>query len=171
MPRIPAIIAVTALGLVLMSCNPFAPALEEGDPFGDLFGDPATIEGFFTNFQTAYELRDIALYEGLLDSGFVFVYYDFDASVEREWRFMQDLESTRRLFQSSTLIRLTWNQILSLDFFDDDHTARVVRSFSLLISLDDGDVFRGEGNVIFTLVREAPGRPWRLRRWRDESTL
>ena len=37
-----------------------APALEEGDPFGDLLGDPTTVDGFFTAFRTAYELRDIA---------------------------------------------------------------------------------------------------------------
>jgi hypothetical protein len=151
------------------ACNPFAPALEEGDPFADLLGDPSTIEGFFTNFQNAYDLRDMSLYEPLLDSGFVFIYYDFDAQVEREWRFSQELESTRRLFQNANLIQLRWNQILSRDTFDGETQARVVRSFNLLIALETGDSFRGDGNVNFLLVRPDSTAAWKLRRWRDES--
>jgi hypothetical protein len=145
--------------------------MEEGNPFADLFGDPTTIDGFFTNFQTAYELRDITLYEGLIDSSFVFVFYDYDALVQREWRFLQELESTRRLFQNSTLIRLNWNQVTSQDHVDGQNSARVIRSFNLLISLEDGEVFRGEGSVNFTLIRDGAGRPWRLSRWRDESSF
>ncbi len=155
--------------ILLAACNPFAPALEEGDPFGDLLGDPATIEGFFTNFRNAYELRDISLYEPLLDSTFLFVYFDFDAQVEREWGFAQELESTRRLFQNSSLIQLRWNQILSQDVFDAGTRARVIRSFNLTITLDAGDVFRGDGNVNFLLARPDTAAAWRLQRWRDES--
>ena len=162
-------LAVAALAVAVFGCNPFAPALEEGDPFGDLLGDPKTIEGFFTNFRNAYELRDISLYEPLLDSSFVFNYYDFDAQVEREWGFTQDLESTRRLFDNSSLIRLQWNQIISRDEFERGVNQRIVRSFNLTISLETGEVFRGDGNVNFTLVRPDTTANWRLLRWRDES--
>ena len=166
---------VATLGLLLFGvlglagCNPFAPALEEGDPLADLLGDPTTIEGFFTNFQNAYDLRDIALYEPLLDSNFVFLYYDFDAQVEREWGFSQELESTRRLFQNANLIQLRWNQTLSREVFDDQQRARVVRSFNLLIALESGNSFRGDGNVNFLLVRRDSTAAWKLARWRDES--
>ncbi|RMH74395.1 MAG: hypothetical protein D6683_12775, partial [Actinomyces sp.] len=115
----------------IAACNPFAPALEEGDPFGDLLGDPTTIEGFFTNFRNAYELRDLSLYEPLLDSAFTFSWYDFDAQVDREWGFAQDLEATRRLFQNASLIRLQWNQILSQDDLVPGLQTRVIRSFNL----------------------------------------
>ena len=155
--------------LALTSCNPFAPSLEEGDPFGNLLGDPTTIDGFFTNFQTAYELRDMSLYEPLLDSSFIFTYNDFDVQVDRQWGFAQEIESTRRLFQNASLIRLQWNQIISQNLFNDNLNARVVRSFSLNISLETGDGFRGDGNVNFVLVRKAEGEPWKLFRWRDES--
>lgn len=161
-------VALTALAVVA-GCNPFAPALEDGDPFGDLLGDPTTVEGFFTNFRNAYELRDISLYEPLLDSSFVFIYYDFDAQVDREWGFNQDLESTRRLFDNSNLIRLQWNQIISRDEFERGLNERIVRSFNLTISLETGEVFRGDGNVNFTLVRTDTTASWRLVRWRDES--
>ncbi len=164
------LISLAALPLVAaVGCNPFAPALEEGDPFGDFLGDPTTVEGFFTNFRNAYELRDISLYEPLLDSSFVFIYYDFDAQVEREWGFAQDLESTRRLFDNSSLIRLQWNQIISRDEFERDLNERIVRSFNLTISLETGEVFRGDGNVNFTIVRPDTSASWKLVRWRDES--
>ena len=155
--------------VVALACNPFAPALEEGDPLGDLLGDPATIDGFFTNFQAAYELRDPSLYEPLLDSSFTFTYYDFDVQVERQWGFAQDIQSTSRLFQNASFIRLQWNQIASQQVFDDDKSARIVRSFNLTINLETGDVFRGSGNVSFLLTRKQPEDAWQLLQWRDES--
>ena len=72
MPRLLPLVLLLSLAA---GCNPFAPELEEGDPFGDLLGDPKTVDGFFTNFQNAYELRDVSLYEPLLDSAFVFIYH------------------------------------------------------------------------------------------------
>jgi hypothetical protein len=152
-------------------CNPFAPALEEGNPFGDLLGDPTTIEGFFANFRNAYELRDLSLYEPLLDSAFIFVWHDFDAQVDREWGFTQDLETTRRLFQNSSGIRLQWNQIITSDELVPLLQSRIVRSFNLTVTLEQGDVFRTDGNVNFHLVRIDSLSSWRLKRWRDESEL
>lgn len=164
------IFLVLIVGLFVgFGCNPFAPALEEGDPFGDLLGDPATIDGFFTNFRNAYELRDVSLYETLLDSSFIFVYYDFDAQVEREWAFAQELESTRRLFDNASMISLRWNQILSQVETDDGRSARIVRPFNLTIALEGGEAFRGDGNVNFQLVRPDTSAAWKLIRWRDES--
>lgn len=157
------------LMLLVTGCNPFAPALEEGDPFAELLGDPATIEGFFTNFQAAYDLRDLSLYEPLLDSAFIFSYYDFDLQVDREWGFSQDIESTGRLFANASLIRLQWNQIISRTVAEDSLEARILRSYNLTVTLEAGDVFRGDGNVNFLLTRKVADDSWRLQRWRDES--
>ncbi|GIV58206.1 MAG: hypothetical protein KatS3mg042_1119 [Rhodothermaceae bacterium] len=170
-PRLRGLALALLVAAGLAACNPFAPALEEGDPFGDLLGDPTTIEGFFTNFRNAYELRDLSLYEPLLDSAFTFSWYDFDAQVDREWGFAQDLEATRRLFQNASLIRLQWNQILSQDDLVPGLQTRVIRSFNLTLTLEAGDVFRGDGNVNFLLVRPDTTAAWKLRRWRDESTF
>ncbi len=166
-----AMLAILTPVVLVAACNPFAPALEEGSPFGDLLGDPTTIDGFFTNFRNAYELRDLTLYESLLDSSFIFIYYDFDAQVEREWGFAQELETTRRLFENATLVNLRWNQILSQTLFEEDLRARIVRPFNLTISLEGGDVFRGDGNVNFLIIREDTSAVWKLLRWRDESEL
>lgn len=176
-PRsIPFRFALPAAALLLAvllagACNPFAPSLEEGDPFGDLLGDPTTVEGFFTNFRNAYELRDLSLYEPLLDSSFTFVWRDFDNQVDREWGFSQDLESTRRLFLNAGVIRLQWNQILTQDFLVPMLEVRVVRSFNLTVTLEQGDVFRTDGNVNFLMVRPDTSAAWKLQRWRDESEL
>ena len=153
------------------SCNPFAPAIGEGDAFGDLLGDSRTVEGFFTNFRYAYELRDLSLYEPLIDSSFVFVYRDFAAGIEREWGFSQELESTRRLFENAIMVQLQWNQVISLQVLENNTRTAVVRSFNLTIGLEGGEVFRGDGNVNFSLVRMDTTQAWRLRRWRDESEL
>jgi hypothetical protein len=157
--------------VMLASCNPFAPSLEEGDPFGDVFGDPTTVGGFFKNFQAAYELRDISIYEPLLDSAFVFEYRDLDAQLDRQWGFAQELETTRRLFQNSNLVRLQWNQILVQDVTDEDRRARIIRSFNLTVALEGGDVLRGDGNVNFRLVRSDSAAAWQLIQWKDESEL
>lgn len=162
---------IAGLLVVGLKCNPFAPGLEEGDPFADFVGDPTTVTGFFDVFRNAYELRDISLYEPLIDSSFVFVYRDFDAQIDRQWGFTQELETTRRLFQSADFIRLQWNQIIAQDFTEENRRSRIIRSFNLAVSIEGSDVLRGDGNVNFTLVRPDSGAAWRLSRWRDESEL
>ena len=153
------------------ACNPFAPAIGEGDPFGDLLGDPKTVEGYFTNFRNAYEVRDVSLYESLIDSSFVFIYTDFDTGIEREWGFGQELESTRRLFESSVEVQLQWKQIISRQEYNEGTRAVAVRGFNLAVALNNGEVYRGDGNVNFLLARADTTRAWRLTRWRDESEL
>ena len=42
-----------------LSCNPFAPGIEEGNTsYSSLLGDQNTIEGLFQNFKYAYTLKD-----------------------------------------------------------------------------------------------------------------
>ena len=123
------------------------------------------------NFRNAYELRDVSFYESLIDSSFVFVYVDFDTGVEREWGFGQELESTRRLFENSVEIQLQWRQIITRQVYNDGRNAIAVRGFNLTVGLDNGEVFRGDGNVNFLLSRADTTRAWRLIRWRDESEL
>ena len=160
-----------ALSCLCSACNPFAPAIGEGDPFGDLLGDPKTVEGYFTNFRNAYELRDVSLYESLIDSSFVFVYTDFDTGIEREWGFGQELESTRRLFESTTEVQLQWKQIISRQEYEEGTRAITVRGFNLAVALNNGEVYRSDGNVNFLLARADTTRSWSLVRWRDESEL
>lgn len=160
---------LAALAVGVAACNPFAPDVEEGDVAGAL-GDVRTVDGFFTTFRAAYELRDSGLYEPLLDSAFTFVYYDYDAQVERAWGFARERETTRRLFEAAASIQLRYGVVLSGT--ETATEATVVRSFDLTVTLaDDGTTLRTDGNVNFTLARADTTRPWRLVRWRDESEL
>lgn len=160
---------LVSISTLTYSCNPFAPNLVEGDPFASLLGDPTTIDGFFTSFKAAYELRDISLYETLLDSSFLFVYRDIDTQLDRQWGFDQELRSTGGLFDNATTVRLQWNQIVTEDVSDAEQEARIVRSFNLTVALLDDEVFRGDGNVNFVMTRADSSAAWKLERWRDES--
>lgn len=158
-----------AMALGIGACNPFAPALDDGTALTPR-GDPRSVDGFLAAFRAAYDTRDAALYESLLDSAFTFVYYDDAAQVERQWSFSTDVETTRRLFAASREIRLRWNAVLLLD--STATAATVVRGFDLTVVLaDDGTEVRTRGNVNFALARRAASLPWRLVRWRDESEL
>lgn len=167
----PAYFWLLVCAAVLAACNPFAPAEEEGDPLADLLGDPRTVDGFFTRFKAAYELRDPSLYEPLLDSAFTFTYYDADAQVERVWGYAQEVATTRRLFASASVVTLTWNQVLLREESVPPVEARVVRAFALALTFDDGQSFRATGRANFTLTRPDTTATWRLLRWRDESDL
>jgi len=159
------------LSVFQSSCNPFAPKLGEGNPDDGFLGDQTTVSGFFQLFRSAYELRDISIYEPLIDSTFVFIYRDFDAQIDRQWGFTQELETTRRMFQDANWIQLKWNQIIAEDVAEGSRRSRIIRSFNLAISIEGSDVLRGDGNVNFTLVRSDSAATWQLSRWRDESEL
>ena len=142
-----------------------------GPADGERQPESVTLAPRFTNFRNAYELRDISVYEPLLDSAFVFIYRDFEAQVDRQWGFAEDLEITRRLFRGASFIELKWNQIIARDEEDEGRRARVIRSFNLTVGIEGADVFRGDGNVNFLLTRRDTTAAWRLLRWRDESEL
>ena len=156
---------------ILIGCNPFAPALEDGDPFDEQFADRTTIEGFFAGFRNAYELRDNSMYESLLDSSFTFTYYNADDGYWDEWYFAEDIRNTGAMFRRATDIQLRWNQIIVRDTIVAEQRVRVVRPFNLQIAFDAGDAFRGSGNVNFLLVRRDSTDLWRLLTWIDESDL
>ena len=163
------ILGLFTTAFIFGGCNPFAPALEEGNPYQHLLGDPTTIDGFFTNFKNGYELRDMSIYQPLIESSFTFIYRDFEAGIDRQWGYAQEIESTRQMFQRADLIRLDWNQIVVQEVAPDNKMAQIIRSFNLTISLGAGEVFRGSGRINFLLSRRSTALPWRLRQWRDES--
>lgn len=169
--RLLGLYAVT-LGLLLTAgCwNPFAPGLEEGDGDG-LLGDPSTIEGFFTRFQNAYQLRDTTLYGPLIARDFVFTFRDYDNNVDISWGRNEEMSSTYRLFINSQDIRIRWNNILSQDINEDRTRSQVIRRFDLTVALEASDLIRTDGAVNFVLERPDSTENWQLRSWRDESDL
>ncbi|MCH8567282.1 MAG: hypothetical protein LAT67_03420 [Balneolales bacterium] len=157
---------------VTVGCwNPFAPGLQDGDPFEELLGDPSTIEGFFTRFQNAYQLRDTTLYGPLIASDFTFTFRDYDNNVDISWGRVEEMSSTYRLFINSQDIRIRWNNILSQERNAAGTRAQVIRRFDLTIALEASDLIRTDGAVNFIMSRSDSTENWQLESWRDESDL
>jgi hypothetical protein len=105
------------VGLMSLSClNPFAPALDKGNLAGDLITDQSTPDEVLTNFKYAYIFRDSLLYADLLDSSFVFQYFDPDqgaSGIFVSWTRETDLKTTGRLLRTFDAINLEWLNTIS----------------------------------------------------------
>ncbi|MEM6261030.1 MAG: hypothetical protein AAGI38_00880 [Bacteroidota bacterium] len=156
--------------LILLSCNPFAPAFdEEGLDESNLLGDPSTLDGYFLLFKNAYELRDTNLYGQLFANDFTFAYYDFDQAQEIRWDRDTELNTSFNLFQSVRQINLDWNYYSQQDTTDTE--AYVVRNFNLAIEDEAQTAFVGAGRARFRLRRNQPGDPWKAYFWFDDSNF
>ncbi|MBN1542451.1 hypothetical protein JW992_09920 [candidate division KSB1 bacterium] len=158
--------------LFFLSCvNPFAPALERSAQNAFVLTEQQTPEAVLENFTYAYNLKDSLVYAELLDSSFVFVY--FDPNLETSGRFVSwnrdtDLKTTGRLFRTFQTITLTWNHtIYSLR---DESTAELSKTLNLNLFGDDGD-FNLTGSAIFNFIKSPYDQKWRISRWKDESHM
>jgi hypothetical protein len=161
-------IALFALSAIAVSCNPFAPKLDESGGQA-LFGDPHTIEGYFQAFRYAYQFKDTTLYGSLLAPNFTFSYRNYDRGVDVEWGRDEEMRTTGSLFQSAQMFDLLWGNVL-----DSSGTATVfniTRSFSLDVTFNPGDITHVDGRAIFHLERPSATAPWQAVSWRDESNL
>ena len=157
---------------VLAGCkNPFAPSVREGDLFEDILGNPRTVEGFFTRFQNAYQLRDTTLYGPLIHPEFRFTFRDFEQNVDVAWGRNQELTSTFNMFAQTREIQLTWNNIVAEIVNTDNNQAQIIRRFNLALVLDNSDILRTDGSANFVLERSDSLESWQVIRWRDESDL
>ncbi len=156
----------------ILSCvNPFAPALDEGNLIGEVITPQSTPEEVLTNFRYAYTFRDSLLYADVLDSAFVFQYFDPDqgpSGLFVSWTREVDLLTTGRLLRSFDIINLEWlDTIYSLQEGENEILAK---SFRLdLSSADFG--FSAAGFAIFTFRQNPRDRKWRIVRWVDQSDL
>lgn len=150
------------------ACNPFAPEFDpEGLEDQNVLGDRTEIDGFFTFFKNAYELRDTSLYGKLFTNDFTFVYYDFDAAAEQNWDKGQEMAISYNLFRNVKQITLDWNFYIENNVVGD--TANVVRSFNLTIVESENSVYSGTGRARLRLRRAGAGEEWRIYYWFDDS--
>lgn len=153
-----------------LSCNPFAPGIEEGDTsYYSILGDQNTIEGLFLNFKYAYTLKDTLLYGKLLSPDFTFMYRDYDKGIDVTWSRDEDVQITYRLFQNVQSCDLIWNNIFYTT--GDSTNLNVVRFFNLSITFNPNDITRVDGKVNLILNRESTNKPWKIKYWRDESNF
>ena len=159
---------VVCAAFLLLSCNPFAPELDES--IGQLrFGDPTTVEGYFESFRYAYQFKDTSLYSSLLHPNFIFSYKNFDRGLDLEWGRDEEIRTTSGLFNSVQALDLLWGNVL--DSMGTATTFDITRTFSLDVTLNPSEVLHVDGRAIFSLRRDTVGKPWRAVRWRDESNL
>jgi hypothetical protein len=158
------------LPLLLNSCNPFAPRLEEIVLDRDkVLGNPKTIKGFFEWFKNSYELRDTLLFGQMLAPDFRFTFIDFNNNVENYWDREVEMRSAYSMFRQVKSTSLQWNNYVYADTLISDTAASVERYFNLIIVQDDQTIFRGTGSARLHLIRKNSNESWRIRSWFDKS--
>ena len=156
------------ISILAISCNPFAPSLDDGNSdINSLFGDQTTVEGFFQNFKYSYSMKDTLLYGRLLDENFVFVYRDYEQGIDVSWSRSEEMRITYRLFRYAQSNEIIWNSYFYMD--GDSINLNVVRNFNLSIIFNANDIYRVDGKVNLVLSRDNAENPWKIKNWRDES--
>jgi len=160
--------------------NPFAPQIDDGSILTELVTDQSTPEEVLSNFQYAYTFRDSLLYSDVLDSAFVFQYFDPDqgsSGLFVSWTRETDLKTTGQLLRSFDVVALEWlNTIYSLSDTvvtpQGGREAQETLAKSFRLDLSNPDVaFTVSGFAIFTLRQDPHDSKWRIMRWVDQSDL
>ena len=165
-----------ATGLLLLSAcvNPFAPQLDDGGLTGDVITDQSTPAGVLTNFKLAYTFKDSLLYADVLDSAFVFQYFDPDqgpSGLFVSWTRETDLRTTGRLLRTFDIINLEWlNTPVSSDTSDSKADQTLSQRFNLDLASDDFS-FTVSGFARFTFRYNHADARWRIVYWQDESVF
>ena len=163
---------IVPLLLVMASCNPFAPALDENlDEGSSILGDPTTVDGVFQNMKYAYTFRDTSIYGQLLTGDFNFVFRDYDRGVDVTWGRDEEMRTTGGLFRNVQRLDLVWNNIDSLSNDSRNTLTSVTRNFNLTVTFNPSDIIRIDGYANLTLARARSQDAWHLIRWRDESNF
>lgn len=158
--------------LLMTSCNPFAPALDQSLDAGfSILGDPTTVDGVFQNMRYAYTFRDTSIYGQLLNGDFNFVYRDYDRGVDVTWGRDEEMRTTYGLFQNVQRLDLVWNNVVTLSSDSLNTLTSVTRNFNLTVTFNPSDIIRVDGYANLTLSRVRSQDAWRLIRWRDESNF
>jgi len=168
-------IFILSLLLIMRCFNPFAPKLEDPTRNDLIITGQLTPEEVLQNFQYAYVFRDSVLYAELLDSSFVFVY--FDPNQEPSGQFVSwgrdvDLRTTGRLFRNFNSIDLVWNStILDTSYaINGEFRAETYRTFNLSLVKTE-EILNITGIAIFNFKKNDYDNKWRITLWKDESDL
>lgn len=156
------------LGTLMVSCwNPFAPTegvLETGASL--TLTDQRSPDEVLQNFRYAYIYRDSIVYSELLDTSFIFVYYDPEVGGSggyNYWGRDTELRTTGRLFRTFDHFTLVWNATISRDTAQNGIISQT-KTFDLSIG---GDIFLS-GNAVFDFKKDSTDNKWRISRWQDE---
>jgi len=166
-------LTTSSLCLILFTqcLNPFAPKLDRSGAKALVMTEQTTPEDVLQNFVYAYTFKDSLVYANLLDSSFIFVY--FDPNISGSGRFVSwgrdvDLKTTGKLFSNFETITLTWNSTVYQ--IVKEETAELSKTLQLNLFGKAGD-FSLSGNAIFNFKKCTYDDKWRITRWKDESQM
>jgi len=163
---------ILIVGLALMGClNPFSPELTRSLESADLIvTEQKSPEEVLQNFKVSYIFKDSLLYSGLLDTAFVFEYYDPEMGTSGQnitWTRETELRTTGRMFRHFQVIDLIWHSTI-YELTDND-TTWISKQFDLTMVSAETD-YHVTGRAEFTM-RKCWDNRWRIKRWKDESEL
>lgn len=161
------LIAIVIISIFQARCsNPFAPPIEDIDTGTTSFlARNTTPEHVLENFRFSYIYQDSLIYSELLDSNFVFVYYDPDLGENGRfdsWGRDVELRTTGRLFRMFSPINLDWGNNVEAD--ENEENPKITRTFVLTL----GSSIRVIGYAQFEFNRQ-PDSTWKIVRWQDGS--
>jgi len=163
---------VVSFCLLFLGCwNPFAPKLINSLESSDLILAPQeSPQEVLQNFRVAYTFRDSLLYSDLLDTAFLFVYFDPNEGTSGRfvsWERETDLRTTGRLFRHFQIVELVWKTT----FYEwkDQEKGEISKGFDLTLISEENE-YRLSGRVIFSF-RKCADAKWRITRWKDESDI
>jgi len=123
---------IIILSLIIFSCNPFSPEYDNWE--GQILaGDNSSIDGLMKNFVYAYTYKDSFLYETLLDSSFIFKYYN--SEIPETWNRDEDLRITNKMFRNMNTLNLVFNSEFpdsNCSVYNDSIT--IITSFNLSLT-------------------------------------
>lgn len=185
--RIPKIFSFLCALIVIInifSCkNVFAPALGDLDGGNSIYKtDQVSPDEVLHNFKYAYIYRDSLMYSNLIDSDFVFVYYQPGSSSETghydSWVRSVELRSTGRFLSAFDYIDLIWQTTLDSSYqeiingevlserdslFSTANYADISKSYQL--TLGDYTTLIGDASFRF---KKGKDNKWRILRWEDK---
>jgi len=176
------IISMVFIFLSSSCVNPFAPELGEVEAgTSAVLTERENPDEVLENFRFAYIFRDSLVYSEIIDTGFVFIF--FDPSAEGSGRFDSwtrdvELKATSGLFRALRNISLEWNttveetywtpapdSVVSITYFEGAQKAKISKSFLLKL----GNEIQLTGTAVFSFRKDRVGSGWRINRWIDES--
>ena len=171
-PDLKRVVGCLFLLAALWGCvNPFAPRLDLDNRQNTIITQQKTPEEVLQNFAYAYTFRDSLLYADLLDSSFIFEYFDptiGESGAFESWGRDIELRTTGGLFRAFDGIELVWLNTIYQSSVNEREEI-VYKNFRLTLIASDMNVIL-QGYAIFTFRLNADGK-WRIKRWVDESSL
>jgi hypothetical protein len=156
--------------LVSISCNPFAPGLDNSKDEGSkLLSDQKTTDGVFQNIKYAYTFHDTTVYGQLIDGNFTFIYRDYDNGRDVSWGRDEEMRATMGLFQNTQQRNLVWNDTIATSMNSDSTQAFISRTFRLSIIFNPNNWIDVNGNATLQMERPRAQDPWMIVRWNDTN--